>query len=89
MQVVKRNMKFDIPFQFTDYFSDERNFVHVCTRCEIGVKSFLKPFIKKIAKHRELKYPDWLTFVEMLAVLMRSQKQRLVLSIIRGENENK
>ncbi len=89
VQVVKRNMKFEVPYQFADYFTDDRNFVQVCTRCEIGVKSFLKGFIKKLAKNRESKYPDWLTFLEMLAVFMRVQKQRFIITIIRSENENK
>jgi len=59
VQVVKRVMRLEVPYQFVDYFTDYRNLVQVCSRCEIGVKSFLKGFIKRLAKNREAKYPDW------------------------------
>ena len=89
VQIIKRNIKYEVPYQFADYFTDDRNFVQVCSRCEPGIKSFNKKAVEIIARRRAVQYPDWLTFIEMLAVLMRVQKLRAVLTTIRSENENK
>lgn len=83
--IVKRRSCVDIPFQFADYFDDDRNIAQVCTPCEDGIKTFNVAALKQLNKKKSKKYDDWLNFIEMLVLLMRMKKHRTAIFCLRSE----